>query len=510
MKATEAPTVEEAMEFANIAGESEPWRDVLPLQRPVAPGDPAPIDALGKILGPAARAIRETVQCPHGLVMQSLLAAASYTVQPYADLEIDGRKCPVCLYLISIALSGERKDGVDQLTGRPHREHEASLCDEFEGKKRRYEFEIEVYRKAKEHASKAKKNAIDRMQALENLGEPPEQPLSPITMFGDMTWEGYCNLAQHSLPSHFLTTTEGGLFSEGHSMSDENQVKTAAGLSGIYDSGVLDRIRRGDGVVKLRGRRLSIHLAMQPGVAMHLLSNSRLRDQGFLYRLLVSWPESTAGSRLYREKDGSLDPAIQSYYAQVHRVLSTPMPLANARANELSPRVITLSPVAKKLYIKFHDAIEKRLAPDGELEAVRAFASKAPTHAARIAAVLSLFEDIHCSNVSEQHMASAITITQYYLNEALRLFNAGVNDPVLVDAEKLLRWLHKRKDKETGIVTLTEITQCGPTATRTAATARKLMAILTSHGLVRVLPGGAFYADKPRREAWEVRAENEI
>src|SRR5262245_30285418 len=48
-----------------------------PLMRELPPADPFPIDSLGDVLAPAARAIQDRVRAPLAICGQSALAAAS-------------------------------------------------------------------------------------------------------------------------------------------------------------------------------------------------------------------------------------------------------------------------------------------------------------------------------------------------------------------------------------------------------------------------------------------------
>jgi hypothetical protein len=63
--------------------QSEPPR---PLMRELPPADPFPIDALGDVLGAAARGINDRVQAPIAICGQSVLAAAALAVQAHADV----------------------------------------------------------------------------------------------------------------------------------------------------------------------------------------------------------------------------------------------------------------------------------------------------------------------------------------------------------------------------------------------------------------------------------------
>src|SRR3546814_7716352 len=78
-------------------------------------------------------------------------------------------------------------------------------------------------------------------------------------------------------------------------MSDESRLRTGAGLSSFWDGTPVKRVRGGDGVSILKGRRLSLHVMVQPGIAEGLLADPMLQQQGLPSRLLVAAPASIAG-----------------------------------------------------------------------------------------------------------------------------------------------------------------------------------------------------------------------
>lgn len=82
-----------------------------PLWRELPP--PEKYQALGSILAPAAKRLRETIKAPDGICGQSILAAAALVAQSPRDFEIDGRQFPLSENFMSIAESGDRKTAVD-------------------------------------------------------------------------------------------------------------------------------------------------------------------------------------------------------------------------------------------------------------------------------------------------------------------------------------------------------------------------------------------------------------
>ena len=92
-------------------GAPEPPR---PLMRELPPADPFPVDALGAVLAPVARAIHDRIQAPIAICAQSVLATATLAVQGHANVELPtGHAKPLSSYFVTVAASGERKSAVD-------------------------------------------------------------------------------------------------------------------------------------------------------------------------------------------------------------------------------------------------------------------------------------------------------------------------------------------------------------------------------------------------------------
>ena len=480
------------------------WPERKPLQRELPPANPFPLGALGGILAPAAQKMQTIIRAPAAICGNSVLAAAALAVQAHADVVIDGRVFPASEIFLTIGESGERKSEVDKAAQCPHRKHERSLCEQYKQDVIGYQRDREAYDKTKSEVLSSKQNkSLDaKRRALAELGDVPLPPLEPLLLCEEPTYEGLVKLLAAGQPSVGLFSDEGGRFIGGHGMNPDNLLKTAAGMSGLWDGKPVDRVRGGDGATKLYGRRVSCHLMVQPEISQLMLSNSILIAQGLLSRCLVTWPESTAGTRFYCEEDLSVSPEITKYTARISAILETPLPLAEGARNELNPRQLPLAPDAKRIWINFHDHVERQLADGGELAPIRGLGNKAPEHAARLASVLALGDDLHCPCIRLEHIKAGIELVTHYLNEALRLYEAGIQDPTLALTQKLLVWL---KAKGKAIITLPEVYQHGPNPIRTAAKARELMAILVDHGEAIPVGDGVEYRGKRYFEAWRVR-----
>ena len=133
---------------------------------------------------------------------------------------------------------------------------------------------------------------------LEALGREPEAPPSADRTVSEPTFEGLTKLLAQGLPSIGLFSDEGGQFLGGHAMNNENRQKTLAAFNDFWQGNAIRRTRSGDGHSTLFGRRLAVHLMVQPSVARIFMADPLAVDTGFLPRFLICEPQSTIGSRL--------------------------------------------------------------------------------------------------------------------------------------------------------------------------------------------------------------------
>jgi len=482
-----------------------------PLMRELPPADPFPIDALGDVLAPAARAIQDRVRAPLAICGQSVLAAANLATQAHVNVVLpigSGQPKPVSSYFMTVALSGERKSECDRQAGWPIRKREKEMRDTYDAELPEYINAKAAWDKARDAAIKRAKGARAAIKtALDALGSPPVPPLEPLLTCPEPTYEGMVKHLAVGQPSIGIFATEGGQFIGGHGMRDEAKLFTAAGLSAAWDGDPIKRVRAGDGTIILAGRRVAMHLMAQPGVADILFRDPLLADQGLLSRLLVTAPPSAAGSRMWREERPETDRDLKRYGARLLDILEAPLPLSPGKTNELEPRPLSLAPEARSRWIAFTNYVERAIGQGGELEPVRGLGNKLPEHAARLAAVLSVVRDLDSTAISDDETWAGICLAEHYATEALRLFDTRQMSAELLLAQRLLAWLQRQWAEPA--VSLPDIYQRSLNAIRDQATARKLVSLLEDHGWLVRLMEGAVVAGQRRREAWRIVRDSE-
>ena len=255
------------------------------------------------MLAPAASAIHDRVRAPLAICGQSVLAAATLAVQGNANVQLPmGHAKPLSCYFVSVAATGERKTAVDQEALWPVRQRELVLREGSAAERVKYENDKDAWEAARNAAIKHAKGDRARIKhSLDSLGPAPFPPLEPIMTCGEPTYEGLCKLLAVGLPSVGIFAAEGGQFVGGHGMSDDAKLRTASGLSALWDGEPIKRVRALDGFTALPGRRVTMHLMAQPDVAAIWFGDRLLEAQGLLSRVLLTAPEPASGTRAWRE-----------------------------------------------------------------------------------------------------------------------------------------------------------------------------------------------------------------
>ena len=427
-----------------------------------------------------------------------MLAATTLAVQPHRDVALPGGGVrPLTGLYASVAESGERKSSIDRIAlaaveARWRAARQAELAA--------YANEREAWQAARKAAAKDHKSDRAALkEALDALGPEPKEPPEPMLLVADPTSQALELHLKNNRPWAGLFTAEGGLLLGGSAFADDNRMRTGALLNVLWDGEPIRRTRVGTGTAYLPGRRCSAHLMMQPVVADSLFGNAMLDGIGLLARFLVVAPESTVGTRLFREPPDACRTILDGYDARLTELLSRRPALATGTRDVLDPPAMRLSDAARRDWIVFHDAVERDLGETGALRPIRAFGAKMAEHAGRLAAVLAAYADPEAMEVGADAMACGIALVRHYAAEALRLQGMGSVAPDLRLAAKVLSWWQARPDPRCHLAV---IYQRGPGAVRDAATARRIVSLLEGHEWVTRLPPGAEVDGAPRKEAW--------
>ena len=476
-----------------------------PLIRKIPEGQTYPVEALGP-LRDAVEAVQGMTQAPMAIPAASALSTASLAVQGFADVETLGGPRPTSLYCLTIAKSGERKSSCDAPFMTALRNHEKEMAAERSLEFQKFQTRHAVWKAETQSILRSKKNKNNQSKTamevdLNALGPEPTPPPSTDRTVTEPTYEGLTRLFIEGSSSLGIFSDEGGQFLGGHGMNSDNRQKTVTALNDIWGGNSIRRTRQGDRSDTLHGRRLAIHLMVQPAIAHEFMSDPLAVDTGFLPRFLVSEPSSTIGTRFY-SKSRIDDFSVAAFGLRLRAILQTPMKM-NEKTGELQPKTLRLSDEARTLLIKFSDNIEAEQVKNGSLSDITGTASKCAEQAARISGVLTLWSDLDATEVTAETMKDAISLAQFYLSEALRLADEAVITKDFKQAETLRKWLLETW-KEPHILP-NDIVQKAPIrALRNRQATNKAIANLEDAGWLLLMDSSIMVRGKHRKEAYQI------
>ena len=496
-------------------------RDRLEIAPALSAATAFPIEALPTAMRGAVEALEEHVQAPRSLCAHSVLSAAMLVCQGLADIKVESLPAPVplSLFMMAVAVSGERKSACDTLALRAVADEETRLRLEHEEEDRRFKASWAAFEAEKKKIERdAKIDRAERERRLLDLHEPAP-PVSPIIRAEEPNLEGLINLLRRGRASVSIFTSEGGSFLGGHGMGPDARTRTVTGLSRLWDNGSAQRVRAAE-VQTYVGRRVGISLSAQPRVASTFIGDELANDQGIVGRFLLMMPDSTIGLRRFRGTNPSADARLLAFQDQCRRCLEVGLPIRDGTRNELAPPVLELSSEAWALFREFGQAIEDELGPGKAWRPVSSAAGKIAENVARIAGILTLFEQPDTARpsrsngptrsldviVTAETMAAAIAIGSFYLTEALRLTGNAILDPETRAQNELADWLME-KVKPGNLTAPSLIQKLTVRHLRTdAATLRKRLDALVSFGCIE--PAGRQEIEgKSYRETYRVTGE---
>ena len=330
----------------------------------------------------------------NGKPPEAALASTSYTRIDHSSVQVDGRLIPLSLWFILVAVPGERKTSTDKEAFR--------VIDAW----------IE---KATENYDQQLDDWKTKKTPKKSDNDPGPRPRMPTLMINSGTTEGIIKTLHEEWPALTVLNADAASWSAGYSMRDGRESATAATLSNLW-SGANDRTTKAsqDKPISLLRRRFSISLMLQPTVSDTIFGSATLAGQGFLSRCLCSFPESTIGSRFYRQQ--AYEPAWDRFMQTLQTLLDRPPPI-DLVSGKITPTPLPLDQQAFAKWIAVHDRYEAALLDD--YRDIQDLANKAAEQVLRLAGIQAVLEA--CDHVMQDHIVRADQLVTWYLEQLLTL-----------------------------------------------------------------------------------------
>jgi hypothetical protein len=398
------------------------------------------------------------------IAANSVLGVSSLAAQAKADVQLPtGQVRPTSLYLKTVAESGDGKSSADAEAMRPVKAREAELAKAYEESLSAYKRKRAAWKSEHDNILKGKAAVETKETLLRQLGDEPKAPRIPKLTIKDPTQEGVIKALNTMPPAIGIFTAEGAVFLTGHGFTPEKKTASGGMYSEMWDGGEISRARVVDGLTFMSGKRLAVHVQVQPDIAKQFLSDASLRNQGFIARILIAQPESLAGTRFWKDPPRECCRLLAEYQVSVRNVFEAGKTKDDSA--ELDLTTLIMSDPASACWKAFSDDNERQMRQGGRYANMRDFARKSAEQAARIAGVLTLIESPYRETIVVDVMKRGIILAHWYLEEARRLIEAHSISDAVADGRELLEWIVKQPidDNDLGwTVSKRKMQQYGP------------------------------------------------
>lgn len=429
-------------------------------------------DYLPAIFSHAAWDVQRLTQAPMPLIVSSMLAVAAGVSQHCIDVsyrDAPGRSSPVSLYLLPMGESGERKSAVDALVSSVLSEMDDAVVSMRSADTAAYEIDFKIWEikfkgleKRLISAMKAGKDQnIAEKNLTDHLAMKPIEVESRRFLYQDVSVSKLVNdLSRNTSSVLQLSPEASGILEK----SDSNSF---AFYSQLWDGATLHYDRQHMSPIRLSNVRFSTCMMIQPHMFEHFIRRhgKSARGSGNLGRFLVSYGESTQGSRFMTDAAiSTATPGLDSFHLRLKDLMTIG---TSIHAHDMSARqVLHLDAGARRIFLQFYNSIEAELASGRYLSDVRDMGSKAPENVARIAAVIHFFQGRQ-GPIDCESMQSAVQLGQYFVNQYKQLLGVGGRFSLQYAAKvSLENWLSTQFQEGVLLVTKRTITNFGPSRLR--------------------------------------------
>jgi len=258
-----------------------------------------------------------------------------------------------------------------------------------------------------------------------------------------------------------------------------------AGISG--DTISRDRVGSGDGGPEERVIRrpcLNVCVMVQPDKYLEVAANPALRASGALARIWPAWLPSMVGQQHEQlGEPGMHNDRLAPYSALVLDVLRH-LPDQDRHGRPIAHQA-RLSSEATEARVDLHNEPQDRVRDGGDLADMRHVAAKAVTQICKLVLHVAANPDAlrqPDSQIDAAIWTAAHCIGLWFLDEAVRVQRAAVEDPLLETARRTLAWLGRRDE---ATIPMRTLSLYGPRPRPDAKTASAVFELLEDLGWIR-------------------------
>lgn len=424
---------------ANYTASIDPDAGLI-LQPPERPPEyqPFPIGLLPEPLRSLATEGADALQCDPVLIVLPMLTTVGAAVGNARHLVCkEGWSVSPCLWTMFIAESGSVKTPAFSLAKQPLEQIERDANERYDAEELQFDAAEAEHLEALKEWKRAK------------TGQAPKPPTAPIPerfVVKDTTLAGLVEILRDNPHGLLVPTDElAGWF--GAFNKHDNGGGDAQQWISIYSGESISVDRKGNRnnrnvmrPIKVYRPFVSITGAIQPGV-WHRVLTPEHQATGMAARYLMAWPPR----RAKEWTDSTVSETTGTNYTNLIEAL-VGLDHDLTEAGHYQPRYIGMSSDAKRLYRDYYNRHNvDHLDRSGSLAAASAKIEETPLrlglilHCARVAT-----GETDCDQLDGDSMAAAITISDWFMSEAERIYSVMANESITRPMRELADWIRLR------------------------------------------------------------------
>lgn len=402
---------------------------------------------------------------------------------------------PLTLWMLVLQDSGERKSTVLNAALEGTRHYVRARSRDFEIHKRQREVMHEVWtsslKKMKRDAERLgddPKELSEVMKRIEHhLDREPKLPIQTRPLLEDATSEALVrSMVEAGGSATAIVTDEMTRILRGRVLRD------LGFLCKTYDGSQVQVDRVDFGTITLERPLVSLLLMGQTEIFDEIMKRSgkEWSSSGFLPRFLITKALPRAGSRFIVESSDQFQIDSMWFAGRCQELLAeADEGFTKERAmNE----VLRFSPSAQKFWVEYYNRVEMRMRPGQDYSRVKEFSSRLADKAARIAALLHIFNEERDENISQGEVECAIDIAEWFAKQYIKNLGEYSLPNVEVDALELKKFMVNKYSMGQGCDFLKSyLRQSGPNRIRSTSRLTDALELLQSKNEVTILEAGS-------------------
>lgn len=388
-----------------------------------------PDGALLPKLDDAVRRLQRAIQAPIEMIAASAISAVALACQRgYLVERKPGLVFPIGLAFITMALPSERKSSTDRRFLRAIRDYQDMMEGQTNARLKDW--------CASQIILNAKKTGISRaITKLISHGEDTsilEQQLETLLKTTSNKPKHTRLIAEKASADAILNffhnygNSCGVMVDEGSVFFDSSAAKHAGMFAKLWSSDELRLDRTNEESFTIRSPRLTMSIMAPPEIAHDFLATKgkHWRASGLLSRFLVSYPQSTMGTR-FENVYFPVNADLGVYDERIREILSS-APCSGT----VESVTLKFEEPARQELANYANFLESHIGPLGYFSDISDAASKMAENAARMAAIFHIFEGYEGS-ICLDTLNRAKVICNWHLSEFKRLFGQHPQIPTV-------------------------------------------------------------------------------